>query len=125
MATFTELDSGSSAASPVVYTAAAGPNTVQFVGGAVLAGLGWTAAGTGFPAGTLKATVPGTIQVDSQDQLFVADSAGERHPLVRARTPNGKPCTALPGSIPTVSTGLSWICVGIHSRRALPCPVCA
>ena len=33
--------------------------------------------------------------------------------------------TALSGSIFTVLTGLSWICVGIHSRRALPSPVCA
>ena len=33
--------------------------------------------------------------------------------------------TALSGSISTVLTGLSWICVGIHSRRALPSPVCA
>ena len=33
--------------------------------------------------------------------------------------------TALSGSISTVLTGLSWICVGIHSRTALPCPVCA
>ena len=38
------------------------------------------------------------------------------------RAPEG---TALSGSISTVLTGLSWICVGIHSRRALPCPVCA
>ena len=34
-------------------------------------------------------------------------------------------CTALSGSISTVLTGLSWICVGIHSRRALTSPVCA
>ena len=42
-------------------------------------------------------------------------------------TPNdGCPtCTALSGSISTVWTGLSWICVGINSRRALPSPVCA
>ena len=33
--------------------------------------------------------------------------------------------TALSGSISTVLTVLSWICVGIHSRRALPSPVCA
>ena len=33
--------------------------------------------------------------------------------------------TALSGSISTVLTGLSWICVGIHSRGALPSPVCA
>ena len=33
--------------------------------------------------------------------------------------------TPLSGSISTVLTGLSWICVGTHSRRALPCPVCA
>ena len=39
--------------------------------------------------------------------------------------PNGPPGTPLSGSISTVSTGLSWICVGIHSRRALPFPVCA
>ena len=32
--------------------------------------------------------------------------------------------TTLSGSISTVWTGLSWICVGVHSRRALPCPVC-
>ena len=33
--------------------------------------------------------------------------------------------TALSSSISTVLTGLSWICVGVHSRRALPSPVCA
>ena len=33
--------------------------------------------------------------------------------------------TALSGSISTVLTVLSWICVGTHSRRALPTPVCA
>ena len=33
--------------------------------------------------------------------------------------------TALSGSISTGLTGLSWICVGIHSRGALPSPVCA
>ena len=34
-------------------------------------------------------------------------------------------CTALSGSISTVFTVLSWICVGRRSRRALPSPVCA
>ena len=33
--------------------------------------------------------------------------------------------TALSGSISTVLTGLSWIYVGVYSRRALPSPVCA
>ena len=33
--------------------------------------------------------------------------------------------TALSGSISTILTGLSRIFVGIHSRRALPSPVCA
>ena len=47
----------------------------------------------------------------------VLDS-GKDHPPFYA-------CTALSGSISTVLTGVSWICVGIHSRRALPCPVCA
>lgn len=98
MATFTEHDSGASVASPIVYTAVAGPGTVRFVGGAVLSGLDWSHAGATFPLRTLKATVPGTIEVDSQDQLFVADANGERHPLVRARTPNGKPWIPLDGN---------------------------
>lgn len=98
IATFTEHDSGASATSPIVYTAAAGPGTVLFVGGAVLSGLDWSHAGTTFPLRTLKATVPGTIDVDSQDQLFVVDANGERHPLVRARTPNGKPWIPLDGN---------------------------
>ena len=34
-------------------------------------------------------------------------------------------CTALSGSISTVLTVLSWICAGIHRRRALSSPVCA
>ena len=33
--------------------------------------------------------------------------------------------TALSGSISTILTVLSWICVGIHRCEALPCPVCA
>ena len=99
IATFTEHDSGASAAAPIVYTAAAGPGTVRFVGGSVLSGLDWSPAGAAFPVGTLKTTVQGTIEVDSQDQLFVADAMGERHPLVRARTPNGKPWIPLDGAI--------------------------
>ena len=35
------------------------------------------------------------------------------------------PGTSLSGPISTVLTVLSWICVGIHSRRVLPSPVCA
>ena len=34
-------------------------------------------------------------------------------------------CTALSGSISTILTVLSWICVGIHRCGALPSPVCA
>ena len=45
-----------------------------------------------------------------------------RHRAVVARRQAG---TSLSGSISTVLTGLSLICVGIHSRRALPSPVCA
>ena len=32
---------------------------------------------------------------------------------------------AFSGSISTVLTGLSWICLGMHRRRVLFCPVCA
>ena len=35
------------------------------------------------------------------------------------------PGTALSGSFFTVLTGLSCICVGIHSRGVLPSPICA
>ena len=49
-----------------------------------------------------------------------ASAAG--NPLAAPWQPKG---TALSGSISTVLTVLSWICVGIHSRGALPCPVCA
>ena len=45
----------------------------------------------------------------------------ESFPLQSFQTWKG---TALSGSISTVLTVLSWICVGIHSRRALHCPVC-
>ena len=40
-------------------------------------------------------------------------------------TANVRRGTALSGSISTVLTGLSWICVGVHSRRVLLSPVCA
>ena len=33
--------------------------------------------------------------------------------------------TSLSGSISTILTVLSWICVGIHMCKALPSPVCA
>ena len=53
----------------------------------------------------------------SQDEGFVLSQLA----LVRRRSEG----TALSGSISTALTGLSWICVGIHSRRALRSPVCA
>ena len=93
LATFTESDSGSSPSSPIIYTAAEGPGTVHFVGGFNLNNLEWsvTPDGSGFPPGVITAKIPGTVQFDSQDQLFVSDSAGKFYPLIRARTPNGKP----------------------------------
>ena len=56
--------------------------------------------------------------------LQTFDGGASWKPLdsVSAVVPHG---TALSGSISTVLTGLSWICVGIHSRRALTSPVCA
>ena len=50
------------------------------------------------------------------------------NPTVVGPTPDGYYLTfgtALSGSISTVLTVWSWISVGIHSLRALPCPVCA
>jgi hypothetical protein len=67
------------------------------VGGVVLEGLSWAAAGGAFPSGVMKAVVPGAVAFDSQDQLFVTGADGKRHPLVRARTPNGKPWLPLDG----------------------------
>ena len=91
MARFSADDSGSSPETPITYTAASpdsGPPP-RFIGGVALAGLDWSAvpAGQGFPAGVMKAAVPGDVEVeiDFQDQLFLRDAAGTHHPLVRVR----------------------------------------
>ena len=66
------------------------------------------------------------LQSDEHDGIPYAQLT-----LFESATPWGpwglfyKQGTALSGSISTGLTGLSWICVGIHSRRALPPPVCA
>jgi hypothetical protein len=102
LVTFTEEDCGSSPSSPITYTAAQ-PDAHQparFVGGVPIKGLSWTPAGTGFPAGVLKATMPqgaAAPVIDAQDQIFLSDTAGRRHALVRARTPNGKPWVPMEG----------------------------
>ena len=63
-----------------------------------------------------------TIDVHPSGQFL---AAGTSHAVLRLYDVNTAQCTALSGSISTVLTGLSWICVGIQSRRALPSPVCA
>ena len=60
------------------------------------------------------------VMRDRNSPSIVMWSIGNEIPM--RRTPKG---TALSGSISTILTGLSWICVGIHRRRALPSPVCA
>ena len=77
-------------------------------------GAGGAAAGGGFDPGTPQMLA----QYPNRDMLGIPSAAGGVHkPWI-----NG---TALSGSIFTVSTVLSWICAGMHSRRALPSPVCA
>jgi hypothetical protein len=111
VARFTEEDSGSSPTSPITYTAAH-PTSAQparFIGGESLTGLSWAPAGDSFPAGVLKATVPGAIDFDSQDQLSVVDTAGTHFPLVRARTPNGKAWIPMDGFNLTVGGSFSTL----------------
>ena len=66
-------------------------------GGVLLQGLQWAAAPRStslplLPAGTQVATLPEGISIDPQDQLYLGDT-----PLVRARTPNGRPWQPLDG----------------------------
>eukprot|EP00756_Hemistasia_phaeocysticola_P061759 Hpha_TRINITY_DN5172_c0_g1::TRINITY_DN5172_c0_g1_i1::g.193094::m.193094 len=98
----TDVDSGSSADTPVTYAAGlrvdGTPERVRFVGGANLSGLVWEPASTSsgqpaFPPGVMKTTLPPGVSIDAQDQLYMRDG----RPLVRARTPNGRPWMPLDG----------------------------
>ena len=96
-ARFTEADSGSSADDPIVYGSdPASPTRATLHGGILLDDLNitWSAAprALGLPSTTLVATLPAAISIDPQDQLYVGDT-----PLVRARTPNGRPWLPLDG----------------------------
>ena len=121
MARFGAQDSGASPSKPIVY-AATGP--ANFIGGLPLKSLAWGPAGAGFPPNAFKATVPGSVLLDVQDQLFL-----DRLPLVRARTPNGKPWIPLDGyNLSTIGLGGTLggpptyrQCTG-HREAALPPP---
>lgn len=96
MVRFSHLDSGASPAKAITY-AAAHPDAdapTAFIGGVPLSGLSWAlvAPGSGYPTNAWRTTVPGVVSFDVQDQLFL-----QRVPLVRARTPNGKPWIPLDG----------------------------
>jgi hypothetical protein len=101
MARFSAADSGASVAAPITYTAAPDAATApRFLGGVALKGLRFAAAGAGLPVGVLKASVPGNVSVDVQDQLFLlppGPGGGDMVPLVRGRTPNGRPWIPLDG----------------------------
>ena len=88
IARFDSRDSGASAASPVTYAAAspASPVPARFVGGVPLANLTWAPATALGLKGVYMTTLPGHVEIDVQDQLFLGGA-----PLVRGRTPNGKP----------------------------------
>jgi hypothetical protein len=94
LASFGAQDSGASPQAPIVYAAAqpTAATPVSFIGGLPLKNLSWAPAGSSFPAGAFKATLPAGFSIDVQDQLFL-----NRIPLVRARTPNGKPWIPLDG----------------------------
>ena len=60
------------------------------------------------------------------DINVIFDCDEHRDALDEAFDPaKGSEGTALSGSISTVLTVLSWICVGIHRCGVLPSPVCA
>jgi hypothetical protein len=104
MARFGAEDSGASPSKPIVYAAAdlgAAAPPASFIGGLPLKSLAWGPAGAGFPRSAFKATVPGSVRFDVQDQLFL-----DRLPLVRARTPNGRPWIPLDGfNLSTIGLG--------------------
>eukprot|EP00756_Hemistasia_phaeocysticola_P003782 Hpha_TRINITY_DN12449_c0_g1::TRINITY_DN12449_c0_g1_i1::g.42998::m.42998 len=95
--TFSEEDSGASADRPIVYAAEPGAEgAARLHGGTLLRNLNWSPANRTalpyVPSGTLVATLPAGISIDPQDQLFLGGA-----PLVRARTPNGRPWMPLDG----------------------------
>lgn len=128
LAHFDERDSGVSASRPITYTAAPGSVTPpRFFGGAPLTGLTWARAapGSGFPAGVLTTRIPDSIDfhADFQDQLFLRDGpAGEYHPLVRGRTPNGKPWIPNDGFNLTALGGWNYTTTNASVNRVLESP---
>ena len=75
---------------------------------------------TGFPEDCGYPQILGTVAGKEVYLNATATVGSDGSTLVFAAT-----VRALSGSISTVLTVLSWIRVDIHSRRALPCPVCA
>ena len=77
----------------------------------------------------MAAAAPPLAHLEAMAALFHIGNCNDIGEPPESLGPDGiafvKLCTSLSGSISTVLTGLSWICVGIHSRRPLPCPVCA
>ena len=96
-ATVASAPSSSCADAPIVYGSDGASRTrATLHGGILLDGLNltWTAVprALGLPPATLMVTLPATISIDPQDQLYVGAT-----PLVRARTPNGRPWLPLDG----------------------------
>jgi hypothetical protein len=127
IARFTEADSGSSAEHPITYAAAPGSTSsrpTRFIGGMPISGLQWkpSAPGSGLPRGVMTASVSGSVAFDVQDQLFLKDAAGKHHPLVRARTPSGKPWIPLDGFNLSVIGGWDYLNASSPQNRVLPSP---
>ena len=143
IALFDERDSGASATAPITYTAAPGSaSQPRFIGGRVVRGLAWSTAppSSGLPPGVLQAKVPGTLEFggvegkalefDHQDQLFLraggAASGGGAVapllPLVRARTPSGKPWVPMDGFNLSVVGGWDYLNPSSSSNKVLPSP---
>lgn len=126
IATFSEHDSGGSAAAPITYTAAPGaPSRPRLIGGLPITELEWRAAtpSSGLPPGVMQATIPGSVAFDVQDQLFLKDGATGKHiPLVRGRTPSGKPWIPMDGFNLTVVGAWDYLNESSPQNQVLPSP---
>lgn len=127
IATFTEHDSGGSAEAPITYTSAPGATSrPRLIGGVPITGLNWepAAPSSGLPPGVMQASIPdGSVAFDVQDQLFFKDGATDEHiPLVRGRTPSGKPWIPMDGFNLTVVGGWDYLNKSSPQNRVLPSP---
>ena len=83
-------------------------------------------AGVGFVYYTKAQTQATTFkQKDALHERLLDETRGDLEESQALNSRMRAACTSLSGSISTILTVLSWICVGIHMCGALPSPVCA